>query len=112
MRPRTLDPRRARMLGLRTTSPTKRKPFRGIVRTSSLVLAAVADGLANRVDMAGERRFRNNAATPHGLDHMILAHHVVAIVNEEQQQIEDLRAHADRLRGSRQLAALGIKHTV
>src|SRR5690606_497165 len=50
-----------------------------------LLLAAVANGLANGIDMAGERRFRNDASAPHGLDYAILAHHMIAVLNEVEQ---------------------------
>jgi hypothetical protein len=51
----------------------------------SLFLAAIADGLAYRIDVAGDRRFRDDPAVPHGLEQVVLADDAIAVVDELQQ---------------------------
>ena len=66
----------------------------------ALLLAAVADRLAHRVDVAGQSRFGNDASGPDRVQKGILADDVLAVLHEVKQQIEDLRADRNDL-GSR-----------
>ena len=80
------------------TSPTKRKPLRATVRISFCVLAGVADRLARGVDAAGQRGVRHDAAAPDRGDQIILADDPVAIVDQIDQQVEDLRLDGNERR--------------
>ena len=50
-----------------------------------LFLAGIADGLAHRIDVAGDRRFRDDPAVPHRLEQVVLADDAIAVVDELQQ---------------------------
>ncbi len=77
-----------------------------------LLLAAVADCLADRVDMTGQGRFGNDPAAPHRIQQAILADHAVAVLHEIEKQIEDLRPNRNRFVPARQLSLLGVEHAV
>ena len=89
--------------------PVKRKPLRGDRADQGLPLAAVADRLARGVDAAGERRFGDDAAVPDRGDEIVLADHAVAVFDQEDQQIEDLRLQRNQRAVPPQLAAIGVK---
>ncbi|MCY1235083.1 hypothetical protein D9M72_476870 [compost metagenome] len=50
----------------------------------ALLLSAIADRLANRVDMAGDGRFRDDPAAPHCLEQVILADDSIAVADQMQ----------------------------
>ncbi len=77
-----------------------------------LLLAIVTDGLAYRIDVAGERRFRDDATGPHGLEQMILADDAVTILQQIEQQVEDLRAYGDGVRGAGELAPIRVEDAI
>ncbi|MNF84439.1 hypothetical protein D3C84_668000 [compost metagenome] len=51
----------------------------------ALFLTGIADGLAHRIDVAGDRRFRNHPAAPHCPEQVILADDAIALADELQQ---------------------------
>jgi hypothetical protein len=61
------------------------------------MFAAVANRLARGSNSAGKRGIGNNAAVPHMLDQIILAHHALAVANEIKQEIENLRIDGDAI---------------
>src|SRR5215472_8373726 len=78
----------------------------------ALVLPAVADGLARRVDMTGQGRFRDDPPGPHGIEELVLADDVLAVPHQMQQQVEDLRSDGDRLSAARELPPVRVDHIV
>ena len=74
-----------------------------------LALAAVADRPAQRVDSAGQRRFRYDPSAPDRGDEIVLAHHAVAVRNEMDQEVEDLRLERDQLAVTLELPAIGVE---
>src|SRR5262245_22397182 len=77
-----------------------------------LLIAAIADRLAHRIDAAVEGRIRNNPATPYGRDQIVLADHAVAILDEIDQEIENLRLDRDDRAARAQLPALRVEHKI
>src|SRR5262252_8417466 len=76
----------------------------------ALLLAGVADGLANRVDVTGDRRFRDDPAAPYRLQQVVLANDAVAVPDEMQQQVEDLRPDGHDFRAMCELPAFRVEH--
>src|SRR5262252_6768552 len=76
----------------------------------ALLLAGVADGLANRVDVTGDRRFRHDSAAPYCLQQVVLANDAVAVPDEMQQQVEDLRPDRHDSRAMCELPAFRVQH--
>ncbi|MNY05029.1 hypothetical protein D3C86_1377340 [compost metagenome] len=62
--------------------------------------------------MAGDRRFRNDPVAPHRLEQFVLADDAIGIVDEQQQQVEDLRSDGHDLPAQGQLPALLIEYVV
>jgi len=65
-----------------------------------LLLAAVTDRLARRVDAAGQGRFRYDAADPDRGDEIVLTDDVIAVAQQIDQQVEDLRLDSNRVRAA------------
>ena len=63
-----------------------------------LLVAVVADRLADGIDPAGQRRFRDDAAAPDRRDQVVLADDAVAVLDQADQQVEHLRLHGARAR--------------
>ncbi|MNI43108.1 hypothetical protein D3C73_974280 [compost metagenome] len=78
----------------------------------ALLLTGITNGLAHRIDVAGDRRFRNDPVAPHRLEQLVLADDAVGIVDEQQQQIENLRSDGHDLPAQGQLPALLIEYVV
>src|SRR5262249_4906050 len=85
------------------------KPFLGERPNEALLLAAIANGLAHRIYSAGQSRFRNNPSAPNGGDEVVLADNTVAIFDQINQHIEDLRFEGDELIAASQLAPVGVQ---
>jgi hypothetical protein len=75
----------------------------------TLPLAVVADSVADRVDLAAERGFRNDSAAPNGGHQVILADDALAILNEIQQEIEGLRLGGNERSPAPQFPAVRIE---
>jgi len=69
-----------------------------------LACAAVADRPPRRVDAAGQRRCGDDPAAPDGLQEVVLADHTIAVIDQIEQQIEDLRLDGDEHSAPRKLA--------
>ena len=78
----------------------------------ALAFAAVADRVACRVDAAGQRRVRHDAAAPDRGDEVVLADHAVAVVQQVNQQVEYLRLNRDASGTAAQLAPVGVKRVI
>src|SRR2546430_2199769 len=87
----------------------KAKPLARKRADQNLPLAVVADGVANRVDLAAEGGFRNDTAAPYGRHEVILADNALAILNEIEQQIEGLRLGGDESSPAPQFPAVRIE---
>ena len=74
-----------------------------------LVFAGIADGAPYRVDAGGERRVGDDAAVPDMVDDLVLAHHPVAVFDQELEQRESLRLKRNRLRSNAENIAVGIQ---
>src|SRR3546814_15937641 len=59
------------------------------------MLAAVADGLAGRVYVTGQCRFRDDAPLPYDVQEVVFADDVLPILHEIEQQVEDLGPYRD-----------------
>src|SRR4029450_4727503 len=62
----------------------------------ALLLTAITDYLACRVDVAVQGGIGNEATAPHGCDQVTFANHTVAIFDQIGQQIEYLRSNRDK----------------
>ena len=83
-----------------------------MVRISRCSLAAVADRLARGIDAAGQRRLRHDAAAPDRRDHVVLADHAVAVLDQIDQQVEHLRLDRDALALAMQFAPVDVEDVV
>src|SRR5262245_38349396 len=77
-----------------------------------LLPAAVTNCFAHRIDPAVESRIRNNTTAPNRCDEIILADDAIAVLDEIDQQIEDLRLDRDDRTGRTQFAALAIEREI
>jgi hypothetical protein len=78
----------------------------------ALTFTAIADRLANCIDMAGHRRFRDDPPAPHRMQQAILADNALAVLHQVDQQVEDLRPNGNRLGSPGQLPPLRVEHAV
>jgi hypothetical protein len=78
----------------------------------SLSRAAVANRLACRVEAGGHGGFGDGPATPDAHDQIVLTDDTVAVVDEVNEEVEDLRFERDWLAVPAQLAALDIQHAI
>ena len=61
-----------------------------------LIGAIVADGASCGADARAERSLRDDAALPYDIDDLALADNSIAIPNEVDEQIENLRLDRDQ----------------
>ena len=73
------------------------EPLAGDRPDQALLLAAVADRLAHRIDVAGQGRFGDDPPAPHRIQQVVLADDALAVLHQIEQQVEDLRPDRDRL---------------
>jgi hypothetical protein len=78
----------------------------------ALLLAAIADHAAGGIDTARKRRFGHDAAIPDGGDQVILADDPIAVADQKQEEIEDLRLDRNERALATQLAPVGIEHVI
>src|SRR3546814_12072478 len=71
------------------------EPLAGDCPDQPLILAAVADGLAGRVYVTGQCRFRDDAPLPYDVQEVVFADDVLPILHEIEQQVEDLGPYRD-----------------
>ena len=77
-----------------------------------LPLSGVPDCIPGGVDPAEQCRLRNNAAVPDRCQEVVLADDAVAVPDQVDQNIEDLRFHSHQLASAAQLSAIRIERTV
>ena len=85
--------------------PDKAKALAGDGADQALLVAAVPQGAARRVDAAGQRRFRNGAAAPDLVEELVLGDHPFAPATPGSRS--DRRPAARRQRDRRPGAARG-----
>src|SRR5882724_10640180 len=78
----------------------------------ALILAAVADRGAGRIDAAGQRGFGNRSAAPDRVEDFVLGNDPIAIANQILKQVENLRLDGDKLACAPQFAPLRIEYAV
>jgi hypothetical protein len=77
-----------------------------------LIFAVVADCSAGRIDAARQGRFRNDPPIPNSRQHVVPAHHAIAVSNQELQQVEDLGFDGAQLAVATQLAPVDVDGTI
>ena len=77
-----------------------------------LFLAAVADRLAGAVQSRRQRRFRNDASAPDGGHEIVLADDALAIADQIDEDIENLRRKGNQVAAVPQLPAVSVEHVV
>ena len=91
------------------TSPTKRKPLRATVRmrrcSSPLSPTALRTALMQLVSVDSE----TIPSAPDPFDHVILADDTLAVSQQIDQQIKDLRSKRDLVGTARQLAPVDVE---
>jgi len=81
----------------------------GYSANQSLLGAAVADCVSNGRNSAAQRRVRNDSAIPNFRQQIVLADDAPAIVDEENQEVEDLRFDRDDIGSAPQFTQVGIE---
>ena len=74
-----------------------------------LLLTAVANRPAHGVYSAGQRRFGYDASTPDRGNEIVLADDTVAIPDEMDQKVEDLRLERNQLATALELATIRVE---
>jgi len=93
-------------------SPTKRTPFAGEGADQGLRRAAVADRAPRRSDPAVECRIGDDPPAPHRRQQIVFADDALAVLQQVDEEVEDLRLHSDLLAAAAQLAMRGVEHMV
>jgi hypothetical protein len=70
------------------------------------------DGATGGVDAAGEGGVGHDTAVPDAGDQVVLADHALAVADQEQQQVEDLRLDRLELALAAQLTSVGVENVV
>jgi hypothetical protein len=68
----------------------------------------IADRLARRLDAAAERGLGHRAALPDVLQDLVLGHQPVAVLQQQDEQVEDLRFHRHHSAPTAHLVGAGI----
>jgi len=95
-----------------STTPIKRMSLRGNGADQPLDFTAVADRPAHRADAASQGRFGDDPPTPYRGQQVVLADHPVAVLQEIDQEIEDLRFEGDRLCAPPLLPPVRVEHMI
>jgi hypothetical protein len=90
----------------------KSKTFPGGRPDQTLLLAAVAYGLAYRIDSTVHCGIRNDAAAPHGRNEIIFADYAVAVLDQVDQKVENLRLKGYRRASRAQFPALAVERKI
>src|SRR5688572_14052497 len=78
----------------------------------ALILAAVADHTARRVDAYGNRGIGNETAAPDMQEQVVARDHPVPASHQMLDQVEHLRLHIHQCPVASQLATVGVKHAI
>src|SRR5262249_11383624 len=85
--------------------PDEAKPTLVHGANEALVVTAVAERAPRRADAGAERRLGDDAAVPDHIDQLVLAHDPIAVLDQMDEQIEDLRLEMHDRSGAAQLPA-------
>jgi hypothetical protein len=77
-----------------------------------LFLAVVADRVSGGVDPAIQRRVRDDTPTPHQRNEIIPADHAIAVFQQVDQQVENLRLHRHQFAAAVQFAAIDVQDVI
>ena len=75
---------------------------------AALLGAVIAQRLAQRLDAAAERGIRDDAVLPDALEDLFLGDQAVTVLQEEKQQVENLRLNRNNLLAPPQLEGGGV----
>jgi hypothetical protein len=78
----------------------------------TLLRAGIADGAPGRIDPRGQRRFRNDAASPDRGDEIVLAGNALTIFDQIGEEVEHLGLDRDRKGAMAQLTPIGVKDVI
>ncbi len=84
--------------------PHETKALAGNGPDQALLTPAVLDRASNRIDPGCQCRVRDDASIPDACDKVVLADHPLAILDQEQQKVEDLRRQRHKMAYAPQLA--------
>ena len=90
----------------------KAHPFAGGGADQASRRAAVTDCAPHRGDPAVERRIGDDTPAPHRLQQIVLADDALAVLQQVDEEVEDLRLHSDLLAAAAQLATRSVEHMV
>ena len=90
------------------TSPTKRMPLPMIVRMSRCC-SPLSPMAPRGVDSGCDGRFGDDPPTPHRSKQIVLAHHSIAILDQECQQVEYLRLKRQQSRTTAELTPVRVE---
>src|SRR3954453_19776671 len=107
---RRLRRRHGRLFRSHVTDKAKALARNGAQET--LILACVLYSPAHRIDATGQRRLRDDTAIPHLFEQLIPTDDAIAILDEIQQQVEDLRLECNAFAGAAKLPPSDIKHMI
>jgi hypothetical protein len=75
----------------------------------ALSLAVIAQGFANRLHQGRDRRIGDEAAAPEGVDHLLLGHHPVMVLDQEAQERERLGLHRNQAVRPSEFGAVAVE---
>jgi hypothetical protein len=75
----------------------------------ALLLAAVADRIARRIDPRAQCRFRDDPPLPHRSQQIVLADDALAVADRVFEEVKNLRLEGDQRAAAAQLAPRGIQ---
>jgi hypothetical protein len=78
----------------------------------TLLLASIAYRPTRSIDPAGKRRIGHRSTAPDRGQQVVLAHHALAVVNQEQKKIEDLRLDMLQAPSSAQFPPMPVQGVV
>ena len=94
------------------TSPMKRMPLRAAVRISACCSPLSPIALRTAVMRLLSVELRHDAAAPDRGDQVVLGDDPVAVLNQIDKQIKDLRLDLDQIRAAPQLAPADVERIV
>src|SRR5262249_27667299 len=92
------------------TTPTNRIPLRAAVRRRRC--CSPLSPMARRAALMRLASVGHDTPVPHPRDQVVLADHAVAVANQKNNEVEDLRLDRDERAFATQLAPVGIKNMV
>src|SRR5262245_61875713 len=102
----------ARALAARPDHAHEPEAFARVCPDHGLTAAAVAHGLARRIDPAGQGRIRDDAPAPDRRDQIVLRHHAVPVLDQVEKDIEHLWFESNLLGAAPELPPSAVEHIV